>query len=164
MKALPEDQLIALPLLDRLCDDEPDRPEDRPLSLQQQLSLVREALRRDLEFLLNSRCRFLGLPPDYTALMPSLASFGIPDIAHEDAQSSRFRTALSERMSMIIRAFEPRLRDVQIELAPPRSAEDSLLRFRIRAELLLREGLEPVIFQTSLEPVQRLVRVESEVL
>jgi type VI secretion system protein ImpF len=164
MKSLAEEQILALPLLDRLCDDEPDRPGDKALAIAQQLQLMREALRRDLEFLLNSRSRFLGLPAHCSALTPSLATFGMPDIAHEDAESGSFRAGLPARISAIIQAFEPRLRDVQISIAPPRSPTDCLLRFSIRAELMLREGLEPVVFQTSLEPVQRLVRVETDSL
>lgn len=161
MSARARDVQLAWPLLDRLIDDEPDQPGDRLLGLSEQTLALREALRRDLEMLLNSRRRFLPLPEAATALDQSLARYGLPDVSHEEVDSGRFRAALPEIIRTAVERFEPRLRDVRIELAPPRSDTDCLLRFQIQAELLVQEGLEPVVFQTSLELLQRLVAVEA---
>ena len=156
-----DDIFLAQPLLDRLMNDDPDLPADKAPPLSEQLAQLREALRRDLELLLNSRCRFLPLPDTAPALDCSLATFGMPDISHEDAQSSSFRKSMAETVRSIIERFEPRLRSVRIDLSPPRSATDCLLRFQIGGELVVQEGIEPVVFQTSLEPLQRFVKVEA---
>ena len=54
---------ITLPLLDRLTDEDPKRREEVPLSRSKSLAALKVAVRRDLEWLLNTRRAERELPP-----------------------------------------------------------------------------------------------------
>ncbi|MGO7917306.1 type VI secretion system baseplate subunit TssE, partial [Rhizobium ruizarguesonis] len=56
------DRVLARSILDRLIDEAPDRTADPPGSFVDQVRDVREAIRRDLEALLNTR-RCPATPP-----------------------------------------------------------------------------------------------------
>ena len=53
---------VKLSVLDRLLDDAPEMERDRPLSATDALTVLRRAVRRDLEALLNARRRFASVP------------------------------------------------------------------------------------------------------
>src|SRR4051812_37660853 len=59
---------IRLPLLDRLLDADPAAPVDPPVTVQYAVELLRQAVRRDLETLLNARRRRVPLPAGLAAL------------------------------------------------------------------------------------------------
>jgi type VI secretion system protein ImpF len=157
-----DDLVLAMPMLDRLIDDEPDQAADRDLSLADQIERIREGVRRDLEILLNTRRRFLALPPRCAELPMALAGFGMPDVAHESIEDELFRDSFRDMVAQTVARFEPRLRDIEVALGAPRSASDTHLRFRIRATLQVHAGLEPIVFESSLEPLQRLIMVQAD--
>jgi len=51
----PTGEVLARSLFDRLCDSDPDLAADAPRTIGEQMGELREALRRDLERLLNTR-------------------------------------------------------------------------------------------------------------
>jgi type VI secretion system protein ImpF len=159
---LEDEAPLRMSILDRLLDDDPEQAVERPLSRRKQIELIKEGLRRDLEMLLNTRRRYLLWPDDLPELTYSLANFGLRDVSFEDVHSEAFRQQFLVIMRDAIDRLEPRVRALEITLAPARDQGDTLIRFRIRGQVQLHQGLEPILFETSLEPVQRLVMVRGE--
>jgi type VI secretion system protein ImpF len=158
MARFDNEERVTLSVLDRLIDERPRDPDEPPSSRQSSLRVFKAAVRRDLEWLLNTRQLAGGLPEGLEELRTSLAAYGLPDFAgatsDEGASQTRVRAAIEEA----IRSFEPRLQDVNVSLEPQRETERSL-RFRIDALLMIDPAPEPVTFDTTL----RLVSGEYEV-
>ncbi len=107
--------------------------------------LTRSVL-RNLERLLNSRQGGASIRPDY----------GIPSI--EDtmtAGSDGLRTLCAEIQSSIA-AFEPRLHNVRVKVAPKNENDPTFLRFEILADLVTGGRKSRVRFETRLDESGRL--------
>src|SRR3954467_11388038 len=102
------DQPLQQSVLDRLIDANPDQARDPPKSRGQHLRELREAIRRDLENLLNARQRCRSSPPALTELRCSLVNYGIPDLTGTELNSSQQREAFRQAVEDVIRLFEPR--------------------------------------------------------
>ena len=74
------DHLVTIPLLDRLIDRDPKNSQEPLMSRAQSVRLLKESLRRDIEWLLNTR-RIRDESTDPKAeLTHSLYNYGLPDI------------------------------------------------------------------------------------
>lgn len=140
---------LAPTLLDRLLDDDPHHP-DPPLSGAETLRELREALRRDLAILLNTRCR-PTTPP--AALTGSLLDFGVEDFFNTGLATAEQRTAFAARLQRRIARFEPRLEDPRVSLPDTPDPARRSLRLRITARYRPRPALPPLAFETRLDPV-----------
>ncbi len=67
-------------VLDRLIDLNP-RGGDAPMTFAQSVRMVKDAVRRDLEWLLNSRRTIEPAPPELAELRRSVYHYGLPDIS-----------------------------------------------------------------------------------
>ena len=105
---------ITISALDRLIDLEPDNRLENPLSRSQSVRLLKNAVRRDLEWLLNSRR--IADPPDegLKELNRSAYVYGLPDLSALTMASSADRNRLVRQILATINLFEPRL----IECSP----------------------------------------------
>jgi type VI secretion system protein ImpF len=139
---------VRLSVLDRLLDDAPEMERDRPLSATDALTVLRRAVRRDLEALLNARRRFAAIPPAYTELANSSFSFGLPDYSAGAMQEVASRETLRKEIERCIRQFEPRLVQVTVHLVPPKDELDTTLHFHIDALLHADPAPEPISFDT----------------
>src|ERR1700754_1879760 len=105
-------------VLDRLLDYEPDVSRESPASRSKSLRQLKEAVKRDLEQLLNTRKSSDWLPPYLIELNNSLAAYGLPHFSAVrnkiPAEQDRLRRALETSVTL----FEPRLEDVNITLLP----------------------------------------------
>ena len=151
------EQTVARSVLDRLLDDEPSVETDRARPVGEQVAEAREALRRDLEALLNTRCRPVSPP---AALADALLGYGVESLFGTSLVTQDARAALARSLERRIGAFEPRLEEVSVEAAPPRGAERSL-RLRIRARCKVHLGLPPMAFETRMDPATQRFHVES---
>ena len=79
---------ITASVLDRLLDAEPETKQEAPATRQKSLRDLKAAVKRDLEWLLNSRQVVGGVPDELKETSHSLAAFGLPDAAPFDAGSS----------------------------------------------------------------------------
>jgi type VI secretion system protein ImpF len=138
MADLAPNERLQPSLLDRLTDDAPERrtegPEQRILSLQG----LRDAVRRDLGFLLNStRLSAVQDLSDYPYVERSVVNFGVPDLAGRPASTiDKVETARSVRRAIL--DFEPRLlrSSLRVEVAlNPNEHSRNALRFDIVADL-----------------------------
>src|SRR5262245_40668823 len=109
---------ITQSILDRLLDLEPRESREAPKSRVTSLRELRQAVTRDLEWLLNTRC---VLDPDDTGLeevRKSVAFYGIPDVTGVSVQSPAEQKRMVSAIEIAIRNFEPRFLDPKVTLEP----------------------------------------------
>ena len=152
MTGRPERSRFAAPsILDRLMDDHPDQPSDRPRRSPEAMADLRRAIHRDVEALLNARRPWRSVWIDRPTLQMSPVAFGLSDftagiLSDRDAQES-----LRMEIETVIRRFEPRLAAVQVQLSTPDAPLSATLALRIDAMLLVEPQPEPVSFDTIVE-------------
>jgi type VI secretion system protein ImpF len=140
---------VRLPVLDRLIDDNPGGS-DAPLANHRAFEVVMEAVRRDLQSLLNSRQAWIDdtlMAAEYASR--SITAFGLPDFSVETFANSESLGRLRSRIESAVANFEPRLARVVVTPEPPRPHERHV-RFRIDALLRVDPIQEPVTFDTVL--------------
>jgi type VI secretion system protein ImpF len=140
-------------MLDRLLDDEPLSAREPPKDDNRVLREIKDAVRRDLENLLNTKARCLSWPPTLDELPASLINYGLPDFTNTYARAVEEPDALCRAVQFAIEQFEPRLRNVRVELLPSDVATERALRFRIDATLYVEPVEDKVFYNSSLEPV-----------
>lgn len=142
---------ITISALDRLIDLEPDNRMENPLSRSQSVRLLKNAVRRDLEWLLNSR-RIADLPEEgLKELNKSVYMYGLPDLSALTMASMADRNRLVRQVLGTINMFEPRLTNVRLVLVETPDAGKKDVRLRIEAMLRMDPVPEPVSFDTVIE-------------
>lgn len=148
--------LPRLSFLDRLMLDDEDGPTPSP---RRELERLRDAVRRDLEALLNSRRCLWSWPSAAAELDTSVLSFGLPDVHSQPMATEDQRDSYRLTIEDAIRRFEPRLRAVRVVLLQNVEEVDRTLRFRIQAVLRADVDGEPVVYDTRLDPALRTFTV-----
>jgi type VI secretion system protein ImpF len=142
---------ITISALDRLIDLEPENRMENPLSRAQSVRLLKSAVRRDLEWLLNSR-RIAELPDEgLRELNKSVYMYGLPDLSALTMSSMADRNRLVRQVLGAINMFEPRLTNVRLVLVEAPDAGKKDVRLRIDAMLRMDPVPEPVSFDTVIE-------------
>lgn len=137
-------------VLDRLLDFEPELSSEAPTSAGKSLRLLKQSVRRDLEWLLNARQFADELPAEMTELSTSVLAYGLPDFSTASRENIYDQNRMRLALGHIIQLFEPRLIDVEVSIEPARDTERAL-RFRIDAHLRVEPVPEPVTFDTVLQ-------------
>src|SRR5687767_5986151 len=151
--APPRSDAPLLPsVLDRLIDDSPETARDAIRSDSQLLRAIVQAVRRDLEQLLNSRRRFKTWPAELKELQHSAVGYGLPDVTGKDLASSAGREDFRRGVEQAIRTFEPRFQSVHVQMLNNAEQIDRTLRFRVDAVLRAEPVPIEVIFDSQLEP------------
>jgi type VI secretion system protein ImpF len=146
-------------LLDRLTDLEPRVRYEAPLSRAQAMRQIKGSLRRDLEWLLNSRRTGMELKEWMRELKYSLFRYGLPDTADFSWTNSGDQDRLTREIEETVEQFEPRLMNISVTLQAP-SASARQLKFTIEALLRLEPAPERILFDTMLEMTNGEYRVE----
>ncbi|MBY6209998.1 type VI secretion system baseplate subunit TssE [Microbulbifer agarilyticus] len=154
-----EKRLIA-PLLDRLLASSGHIDLQRPHQVLRQL---REGVRRDLEYLFNTRYRCISASEAHQNLEGSNINFGLPDLSTINLTSADSRTRFCRDIEQTILEFEPRIRSVKVSTQEKVDVEDPSIRFRVEAVLHVNPASEVIVFDSTLNPVTQLVDV-SEIL
>jgi type VI secretion system protein ImpF len=142
---------ITLTVLDRLIDREPkNRSTEVPLNRSQALRELRASLRRDLEWLLNTRRTPLEASEAHGEASASVYNYGLPDITSMSVHSSQDQSRLCKLLESCIATFEPRLASVKVALVPAASGTRTL-RFVIEGLLRIDPAPEHISFDTTLE-------------
>ena len=144
-RRLSPDQPLKLSVLDRLIVPEDDSP-------RSSLRFVREAVRRDLEDLLNSRPRCKGWPASLNELNDSLANYGLPDFSGLAVGAPSRQKDFERVLREVIETFEPRLENVSVERADTPDTLGRTAVFRIEATLCVEPIREPIVFNSTIEP------------
>jgi type VI secretion system protein ImpF len=150
MARLEPELIITQSLLDRLSDDEPGTPADPSTTRAQSFRAFKAALRRDLEWLLNTRQTPAPAPEERRELSRSLYMYGLPDMMALSAQNVQDRTLLQDYLRKAVEFFEPRLFDVRV-ISEPVAPNSRMLRFRIEGLARIDPAPEQVTFDTVLE-------------
>jgi type VI secretion system protein ImpF len=140
---------ITASVLDRLVDSRPDQSQEGRPSRQTSLRVFKNAVKRDLEWLLNTRAD-TDVPTDLEQVARSLATYGLPDLSSWNVKSPDERHGLQQAVEDALRRFEPRLEAVQVTLQAV-SDTDRSVRFRIDARLRVDPAPEPVTFDSVLQ-------------
>jgi type VI secretion system protein ImpF len=142
---------ITISLLDRLIDVEPDNRLENPLSRAQSVRLLKSSVRRDLEWLLNTRR--IADPPDegLKEVNRSTYVYGLPDLSAVSIGSSGDRNRLVRQLLATINMFEPRLANVRVVLVETPDSGKKDVRMRIEAMLRMDPVPEPISFDTVIE-------------
>ena len=137
-------------VLDRLLDFEPDLTQEPPKSRSRSLSELKQAVRRDLEWLLNTRSYPVEIDERLEEIKKSVVVYGLPDFTGVSAKSSFEMDRLSKAVENAIKTFEPRFLNPKVWLEPIDNT-DRLLKFRIEAQLDVEPTPEPIAFDTVLQ-------------
>jgi type VI secretion system protein ImpF len=109
-----------------------------------------DAVRKDLEDLLNSRRTVLDIPEEFAEVRKSIVAYGFPDPASYEAAGSNSAQRICAAIEEAIAMFEPRLTDVQVISLKGDASKTLRLDFEIRATLRLEPAPE-VTFVTLLK-------------
>jgi len=145
------ERVVQLSVLNRLLDDEPGSGVEAPLTRAESIQLLRAAVGRDLDSLLNTRRTPEPAPEGLEEVRASLYHFGMPDLSslNSDAQNDKHR--LVQMLEETVTLFEPRLTDVKVSVAPPEEHAPRVMRFRIEALLRMDPQPERIAFDTRVE-------------
>jgi len=141
---------VTLSVLDRLIDLDPKHTGEAPLTRQQSLRLLKAALKRDLEWLLNTR-RTIDPAFDSTReTIRSVYQYGFPDLCSKSVLSTKDQNDIVREMESAIALFEPRLKRAKVRMEVVETSFNTL-RFVIEGLLCMDPAPEPVRFDTVLE-------------
>ena len=137
-------------IVDRLLDFEPTNPNEASKSRSQGMRELKQAVRRDLEWLLNTRHSPDEISETLEEVNKSLAKFGLPDFTGSSSQNDDDRRNLIRNVETALRVFEPRFINVKVTLEEVNTVERGV-KFRIQATLRVEPTPEPVVFDTVLQ-------------
>lgn len=151
MARTPIELPVTPSLLDRLTDEDPRNQIEAPATRPQSVRTLKAGLRRDLEWLLNSRS--VAEVPDESLreVAASVHCYGLPDFANMGVSSSKDQARLLAMLHEAVRLYEPRLMSVRILPADDMETGSRTLRFRIEGLLRMDPAPEHVSFDTVLE-------------
>jgi type VI secretion system protein ImpF len=139
-------------VLDRLLNEDLDSPTESSdqRKLGWPLSEVKERVRRDLEWLLNTK-RALDKPlQELGPLETSLWTYGLPDFTNYGFDNPNDRDRLCGQIAQAIRRFDRRLTNVSVKPGTSHSS-DSGLHYEIEATLNVEPKPVQVRFDSMLE-------------
>jgi type VI secretion system protein ImpF len=141
---------VQQPLLDRLIDLEPASGVEPPQTRAMAVRSLKEAVRRDLEWLLNTRRTSLDMPKLYHELSRSVFLYGLPDLSSVSLHSFQDEVQLLGVIEKTIATFEPRLSHVKVTPQETLDRRERMLHFQIDALLMVDPAPESISFDTVL--------------
>jgi type VI secretion system protein ImpF len=120
------------------------------------------AVRRDIEWLLNTRRISDTAPERYEEVRNSVYHFGIPDLTSLSKDAPETRVRLLRYVEEAIRLFEPRLANVRVSFGSENTEERRELHFVIEGLLKMDPNPEQVAFDTVLEIASGEIAVRGE--
>ncbi len=150
MSRIDNEIRVTLSVLDRLIDLDPRQSQEPPKSRSTSLAELKQSVRRDLEWLLNTRCFTDAGDGRLEEAPKSVAFYGLPDFTALSAKNHNELKRATKSLETAIKIFEPRFMDLKVSLEPI-SSVDRQLKFRIEARLNIEPTPEPVAFDTILQ-------------
>ena len=136
--------LVTQSLIDRLTNHD-----EWPTTRNASLRMYRDGIKRDVEWLLNSRKPVVEQVDAYPHAARSVFNFGLPELtAFSGANSDAGAVLLS--ILHTLRTFEPRIREPRVFLVRTDVLSRSL-RFHVEGKLMFENGIEDISFDTVME-------------
>jgi len=148
-------------LLDRLTDERPDQLRDHPQSAAESVARLRASVQRDVEALLNARRPWRSVPGAWPLLRTSPLHYGIADFTAGAFNDVGEREVLRADIEEAVRRFEPRLTQVEVQLADDVSPLRATLSLRIDALLLMHPQPQAISFDTLVDTTTADVSLRS---
>lgn len=145
------DLAITLSVLDRLIDREPRNSSEAPPARAQSVRELKNSVRRDLEWLLNSRRIAVEPPESLRELNRSVYMYGLPDFSAFNIASAKDQGKLIRILQAAVKLFEPRLANVRVIPGEITTVGTRKVRFRIEGLLLMDPAPEHISFDTVLQ-------------
>jgi type VI secretion system protein ImpF len=145
------EQTVTQSVLDRLIDRDPGVAAEAAPTRAQSVRQLKASLRRDLEWLLNSRRTPDEVGHEYQELERSLYNFGLPDTTSLSWDSARDRTRLARMIEEALETFEPRLSAVRVAAVEAGTGPRHIMRFQIEGMLEMDPSPEHISFDTVLQ-------------
>lgn len=150
----------ALPsLLDRLVDDDPGSSLSVAKSYGVLLADIKASIRRDLECLLNTRLYRKPLPEKFSELGVSLVNYGLPDFSVIQLGSDEGKEEFRVKVQDIIEKYEPRFRQVYVELEQAGEDYERTLYMKISAVLMIEPDPIPLLFDSRVKTIDKAVHL-----
>jgi type VI secretion system protein ImpF len=148
-------------LLDRLIDKEPHSKVEPAPTRSESVKAFKVSVRRDIEWLLNTRSTPRGDPEGFEESPNSVLHFGLPDLTSLN-DSSEDRMRLMRMVQSAITDYEPRLQNVVVSESESREGGGRQVRFLIQATLRMDPSPELVYFDTVLDLASREYQVKGD--
>jgi type VI secretion system protein ImpF len=148
-------------VFDRLLDFDPDMSTERQIGAGERLRNAKDAIRRDLEVLLNTQQPLGGDMAALPELQTSLLKFGTPGFHGLMLATRQQRLRLALAIQELIGVFEPRLFKVSVGLGDEKAETNRLLHLRLRASFKFDDNEEVLVFDTTLDPAIRQFKIEN---
>ncbi len=146
------DSAVTLSVLDRLTDLDPRSPSaEAPLSRGESIRILKAGLRRDLEWLLNTR-RTADEPDEAMGeLSRSAYVYGLPDFSAYSIASPKDQAKLVRVLQSAIKVFEPRLAKVRVIPLEANTVGTRSIHLRVEGLLMMDPAPELISFDTTLQ-------------
>jgi type VI secretion system protein ImpF len=134
--------LVTQSLIDRLTNYD-----EWPTTRNASLRMYREGIKRDVEWLLNSRKPFVAEVEKYELAANSVFNFGLPDLSQLRGHDSQ---SVLMAILQTLRVYETRILEPRVYLVRSDELARSL-RFHVDGRLSFENGEEEISFDTILE-------------
>jgi type VI secretion system protein ImpF len=146
MARVRTETLVTQTIIDRFILSQDDWPKTRKDSIDK----YRDALRRDLEWMLNTRKPVMPILEEFPEVAKSVFNYGFPDLQNFDRSQGNDKDAVSASLEKCIRTFEPRIHQPRVYLTRSDTLARSL-RFHIEGQIRYEDTKEDIKFDTVLE-------------
>jgi type VI secretion system protein ImpF len=168
---------VTLSVLDRLIDEDPRsrseaplmregaamREREGPVAREKSVRALRAGVRRDLEWLLNTR-RIADEPGTVlTETENSLYAYGLPDFSTYAIATAKDQNRLVRGLQTAVRLFEPRLANVKVLPIEINPKGLRTMRIRIEGLLMMDPAPEHISFDTTLQLTTGDFKVKDDV-
>ena len=145
---------VRISILDRLLAHEPDSSQENVQFRLADFRHIQSMVIRDLEHLLNTRCGIQEPPKAYSETRRSVMFYGLRDYSSDSPDSGQTRDRMIHDVERAIRWFEPRLKNVKVQLDVAENTHRSL-NFKISGLLVVDPIREPVTFDSYYDPEKK---------
>jgi type VI secretion system protein ImpF len=145
------EETVTQSVLERLIDREPANSSEPAPSRAQSVRTLKASLRRDLEWLLNTRRSPEAADAQFPEVEQSLFNYGLPDITSLSWDSSRDRARLARLIEQTLDTFEPRLKRIKVVILEASPGTQHVMRFQIEGLLDMDPAPELISFDTVLQ-------------
>jgi type VI secretion system protein ImpF len=163
MPRFDSESVVTQSLVERLIDREPNARSEPAPTRAQSVRLLKASVRRDLEWLLNTRQNPDSAGAEFPELARSLFNYGLPDFSSMSFDNPKDRARLLKHLENTIRIFEPRLESPRVIPVTSETADSSrVIRFQIEGLLKMDPAPEQVTFDTVLQLASGEYQIKGE--